>query len=220
VLKAVVTVKGGSLVDVALVSAEEGEGPYKSKDCEYPEKDENGNVIKDAEGKSVCLEGPSPIMPESKELAWGAGAFVVFALLMRYVLYPRLKKGTDARYASIRSGHESAESARSSARREVADYEAALASVKAEAAARVDTARATVDQERLEAIAAANTRISAKRDRAASEAEAARLAVRSEIEGAVASVATRVVELTVGRVPDAAVVSRAVADAMSAGVQS
>lgn len=208
-LKAVVTHQGGSLVQVSLVAAESSGEEFNPDDCKY----------KPEPGATECGEGPSPIMPEGKELAWGAGSFVVFALLMRFVLYPRLKKGTDARYASIRDGHEAAESARSTARREVAEYEAALVSVKAEATARVDAARLTVDEERSVAIAAVNARIAAKREAAAAEADAARAAVRGQIEGAVASVATRAVELAVGRTPDAAVVNRAVADSMSAGVR-
>lgn len=221
-LTAVVTSQGGVLVEVnvALPSAEEGEGPYKSTDCAFPEKDENGQVIKDAEGKSVCLEGPSPIAPEMKELLWGAGSFIVLALLMRFFLYPKLKRGTDARYASIRQGHESAEAARSGARAEVAEYEAALAAVKAEASARVDAARLTVDDERSAALAEVNARIAAKREAAAARSEADRQAVRGQIEDAVSGVVTRAVELAVGTPPDAAVVRQAVVESMSAGVRS
>ena len=64
--------------------------------------------------------GPSPIAPELKEVAWGGGSFVVFAVLMRFVLYPRLKKGMDARYAGIRSSHEGADATRAEAKAEVA----------------------------------------------------------------------------------------------------
>ena len=90
-------------------------------------------------------EGPSPIAPEPKELAWTAGAFVVFAVLMRYVLYPRLRKGMDARYNAIRAEHEGADATRESARVEVATYEAELAVVKAEAAAKVEEARRVLE---------------------------------------------------------------------------
>ena len=41
----------------------------------------------------VCTEGPSPIAPELKEIAWGAGSFIVLALLMRFFLFPRLQAG-------------------------------------------------------------------------------------------------------------------------------
>ena len=63
-------------------------------------------------GKSA----PNPIAPESKELYWAAGSFIVLALLMRFVLFPRLKQGMDARYSHIRAGHEQADNARAAAR--------------------------------------------------------------------------------------------------------
>ena len=47
-------------------------------------------------------EGPSPILPEGKELLWSAGAFVVLAILVRLFLFPRIKKGMDARHELIR----------------------------------------------------------------------------------------------------------------------
>ena len=36
-------------------------------------------------------------------MLWGFGSFVVFAVLMRYFLFPRLRKGMDARYCAIRA---------------------------------------------------------------------------------------------------------------------
>ena len=169
--------------------------------------------------QSECGPGPSPILPEMKELAWSGGAFIVFAVLMRYVLYPRLRKGMDARYNSIREGHENADAARSSARSEVAQYEAAVVAAKAEAAKVVDAARATLESERQAAISQANTRINAKREAALRDAEAAKAAVRGQIESAVADVVTSAVEAATGKRPDSAAVSRAVADVMSAGVR-
>ena len=39
----------------------------------------------------------NPIFPELKEVVWGFGAFIVLAVLMRWVLFPRMQKGTEAR---------------------------------------------------------------------------------------------------------------------------
>jgi F-type H+-transporting ATPase subunit b len=169
--------------------------------------------------QSECGPGPSPILPEAKEFIWGASSFVVFALLMRFFLFPRLKKGMDARYNSIREGHENADAARSAARSEVAQYEAAVASAKADAAKVVDAARATLESERQAAISAANDRINAKREAALREADAAKAAVRGQIESAVGDVVSSAVEAATGKRPDSAAVSRAVADVMSAGVR-
>ena len=120
-LTAVVT--SGLAIEVRFVSVEEGEGhsgemmSYEASQdfCEFPYETE-AEYEAEAEAAHPCLEGPSPIAPELKEIAWGAGSFIVLALLMRFFLYPRLKKGTDARYALIRDGHEQADTARAAAR--------------------------------------------------------------------------------------------------------
>jgi F-type H+-transporting ATPase subunit b len=168
-----------------------------------------------AAGEEAVKEGPGPIVPELKELAWGAGAFIVFALAMRFYLFPRLKKGMDARYASIRSDHESADAERAAARREVADYEAQLTAVKAEGAATVDAARQQLETERQEKLAVLNAKLAEQKAAAQAETDAARLAVRDQIQAAVADVAGRAGELATGRRPDASVVTRVVNEVMA-----
>lgn len=221
-LTAVVT--RGLAVEVQFVAAEEGEGELMSYEesldfCEFPFETEE-EFLAEAEAAHPCLEGPSPLAVEMKELAWGAGAFIVLALLMRFWLFPAVKKGMDARYAHIRDGHEQADNARAAARAEVAEYESALATVKAEAHERIEAARQTLESERSARLAEVNASIAAKREAAAAEAAAAREAVRGEIVAAVADVTSRTVELAVGKVPDPATVQRAVDAAMGAEVTS
>jgi F-type H+-transporting ATPase subunit b len=171
------------------------------------------------EGTSETTDtGPSPIAPEGKELIWGAGAFIVFALLMRFFLFPRLKKGMDARYGAIRAEHEEADALRAGAQAEVAEYQHALSQVKAEAANRVEAARAQLDTERTARLAEVNARIAERRAAAANEAEAAKVAAREHVESAVASVASTITELAIGKAPSAEAVQRAVSDVVSVGV--
>ena len=224
-LTAVVT--RGLAIDVKFVAAEEGDDHgdemmsyEESKDfCEFPYETEE-EYEAEASAAHPCLEGPSPLAVEVKELAWGAGAFIVLALLMRFWLFPAVKQGMDARYAHIRSGHEQADQARAAARAEVAEYESALATVKAEANERLEAARQTLEAERSARLAEVNASIAAKRDAAAAEAAAAREAVRGEITAAVADVTSRTVELSIGRPPDAVAVRSAVDSAMGAEVTS
>ncbi len=172
-----------------------------------------------AQGTAVEVDpGPSPIAAEPKELLWGAGAFVVFLALMRLYLYPRLKKGTDARQALIRSGHDTAERLRADAQAEVATYRAQVAELKAEAAARVDLARQQLETERTSALAAANAEIAAKRSAAAEQAAAARAAVNDQIAAAVTTVAGRATVLAIGRTPGHDAVRRAVDGVLGVGV--
>ena len=162
-------------------------------------------------------KGPSPIAPEVKELAWGAGAFFLLLILMRLVLFPRLKAGMDARYGKIRGDHQTADETRAAARAEVAEYEAELATVKAEVRQRIDVARQTLEGERTTALAAANERISARRAEAIAATEAARAAAAQHIEEAVADVSSRAAELATGRRPDPAAVSGIVSSLMAGG---
>jgi F-type H+-transporting ATPase subunit b len=160
-------------------------------------------------------KGPSPIAPEPKELIWGAGSFIVLFVAMRLWLFPKLKKGMDARYGKIRNDHETAEAIRAAAKADVAAYEAELAKIKAEARQRIDAARQVLEAERTAALEEANNRIAARRAEVMAEAEAARAAAATHIESAVADVSSRIAELAVGRRPDPALVGRVVSELMA-----
>ena len=174
-----------------------------------------------AEEESSTTEdaGPSPIAPEVKELAWGAGSFILLFVLMRLVLFPRLKRGMDARYGKIRADHETADATREDAKAEVAAYEAELATVKAEARQRVDAARMTLEGERTAALSEANARIAARRTEAMASADAAKTAAAEHVQAAVADVSSRVAELATGRRPDPAAVTGIVSALMTDGAK-
>jgi len=164
-------------------------------------------------------KGPSPIAPEVKELAWGAGAFFLLLILMRLVLFPRLKAGMDARYGKIRGDHQTADETRAAAKAEVAEYEAELATVKAEVRQRIDAARQTLETERTAALAEVNERIAARRAEAIAANDAARAAASQHISEAVADVSSRAAELATGRRPDPAAVTGIVSSLMAGGGQ-
>jgi F-type H+-transporting ATPase subunit b len=157
---------------------------------------------------------PNPVNPAKNEMLWAAGSFLVLFVLMRYFLFPRLKKSTDARYASIRANSEGAEQVKVDAKSDVAEYEKALDAARAEAAGRVDAARQTVDNERTAQLAQVNGRIAAARADADQKNAAARAAAQGDVAAAVATVASRVAELALGKAPDASVVNAAVASTM------
>ena len=165
-------------------------------------------------------KGPSPIAPEIKELAWGAGAFVVLFAVMRLWLVPRLKKGMDARYGKIRGDHESADATRAAANAEVAEYEAEIASVKAQAAGRVEAARGVLESERTAALAEVNGRIAIRRSESNAASEAARVAASEHVHAAVADVSSRAAELATGRKPQASAVSGIVTSLMATSLGS
>lgn len=162
-------------------------------------------------------KGPSPIAPEVKELIWGGGAFIVLFVLMQTILFPRLKKGMDARYDKIRNDHQSASSMRDEASAELAAYEADLASVKAQAAKRLEVVRETLETERSSALAEVGSRIAAQRGEMVAANDAARAAAAQHIRAAVADVSGRAAELATGRRPDPGSVDAVVAGLMGVG---
>lgn len=159
--------------------------------------------------------GPNPIAPEGKEFFWGAGTFLVFLFVMRVFLVPKVRKGMEVRYGAIREGHESADATRAAAQNDVAAYEAALAEVRNEAAARLDTVRQTLDAERQAKVAEVNARIATQRAQADQAIEAARAAARGEVATAVSNVTSRAAQLVLGKAPDDSLVKRAVDSAMN-----
>ena len=202
----------GSSVQVHLVSEDTVDTTVATEAAsETPPAEGEEPAAEDA----TALKEPGPIVPEVKELAWSAGSFVVFALLMRFVLFPKVKKGMDARYQGIRDSHDSADAERAAARAEVADYEAQLAGIKAEAARVVDTARATLETERQAKLAEVNARLAEQRAASQAEADAVRAAARDQIHAAVSDVAGRAGELATGRRPAADVVDRVVSEVMA-----
>jgi F-type H+-transporting ATPase subunit b len=169
--------------------------------------------VSSEEGAPVSA-GPNPIAPEIKELAWGAGSFIVFLFFMRLFLVPKVRKGMASRYESIQADHEYASATRDGAKQDVARYESAIAEIRSEAARRLETARQTLDKERSEKVAQVNAQIAQRRSAAEAEVAAARAAAQSQIVTAVGAVTTRATQIAVGVSPDAAIVSRSVQQAM------
>jgi len=208
-LTAIVT-HTGDQVQVRLV-------PSETTDTTMPEAEiDIASAGAEATQKTVAevKTPPNPVNPAINEMLWAAGSFMVLFVLMRYFLFPRLKKSTEARYASIRSNSEGADKVKADAKTDVADYEKALDAARAEAAGRVDAARQTVDNERTAQLAQVNARIAAARADADQKNAAARAAAQGDVAAAVATVASRVAELALGKAPDASVVNAAVASTM------
>jgi F-type H+-transporting ATPase subunit b len=225
VLTAVVTLSGDSLVAVRLQTVPDE--PPSTEAATAAEEDHGTEEAVAAEGEEHATteehaleEGPSPIAPELKELAWGTGAFVVLALVMRYAIWPKLSRGMKARYDSIEQGYTDADTMRESAKGDVAAYEAALAGVRAEAGAVVEEARQVLEGERQAKLAEVNAQIAERKAAAAAEVEAARRAAEGQVNDAVGTVAARLVELVTGNVPSADAVRSAVDATAATGARS
>lgn len=167
------------------------------------------------------LEPPAndlnPIAPELKEMVWGFGSFLVLLVVLRYFIWPKLRRSIDERGQRIADDLAAAEAQTAAARADVAEYEAQRAAIRAEANVAVEEARAVLERERSEQLAAANARIAERRAAAVAEVEAAREAARADVESAVAAVVASAGQLATGRTPDDAVVRRIVTETMTTG---
>ncbi len=210
---AVVALSGGSVVSLVLAEGETGTTTPTAEEMLTTAAPAAVNA-ESAATTETAKTGPNPIAPEGKELVWGFGSFLVFLVIMRLFLVPKIRKGMASRYDGIRADLEGADAAKADARSEVAKYEAALAEVRVEAAKRVDAARVTLDAERATAIAEANKRIAAKKADAEAEVAAQRAAVRDQISAAVTTVTATATSIAVGKSADNAVVTQAVTQAM------
>ena len=210
-LTAVVTTASTGQLQVNILEAETCE----RTDLSEAEIEELGGEDAFTIGSENCPE-LNPIAPEVKEMVWGFGCFLVLLIAMRLWLFPKVRQGMQARYDKVQSDRESAETLTAAARADVAEYEARLTSVRAEAHQKVDAARPTLEAERSEQIGAVNARISEKRAAAAAEVDAARQAAMADVESAVTDVVTRATQIAIGKVPDTAVVESAVRSSMGA----
>jgi F-type H+-transporting ATPase subunit b len=192
----VVVSQAGGPAEVRVVLQQEGEGGTEATTEEEP---------------------PNPILPVGKEIIWSFATFMLLFLIMRFFLYPRLKKGMDARYAHIRGQLEEAESVRASAEAEVARYQAALAEVRAQASSRIDVARQQLEGERQQRLGEVNAGIGEEKARVAESVDAARQSAMGQVEQAVGAVATSLAERALGGLVDPAAANEAAAEAVRAG---
>ncbi len=136
------------------------------------------------------VQAKNPIVPETKEIVWAAIAFVlVFALLAKFA-WPAIKKGLQDREDKIRGDLEQAETVRTQAETELADYQRQLADARNEAGRIIEEARQSADQVRKDLIARAEADAAAIRAKASDD-------IRAASERAMADVQAKVSDLSI-----------------------
>jgi F-type H+-transporting ATPase subunit b len=168
--------------------------------------EKNGGSKFDAEcvallidGKRVddCQEAPSPILPPTNELVWGALSFLIVLFLIWKLGWPGIKKGMEARSERIRTDLEQADSARAEAEGVLATYQAQVAEAKGEAGRIIEEARQTADAMKRDLQAQAEADIAAMRQKAAADIEAAKIQALADLRGEVAAIAISAAERVV-----------------------
>jgi F-type H+-transporting ATPase subunit b len=146
-----------------------------------------------------CHEAPSPILPATNELIWGALAFaVLFGLLWKFG-FPAIKKGLEERTAKIQGDIDAAESAKAEVTSKAAEYDAKLAEAKSEAARIIEEARQDADKYRADKRTEADAEVSRLKEQAAADVESSKAQAIADIRAEVATLAIAAAEQVVGR---------------------
>ena len=146
-------------------------------------------IVLAEEGGEVAEEATNPILPDVVEMVWGFGVFAVLFLFLKYVGYPRVVKGMDARTEKIRGDEAAADQAGAEAQTVTADYQDSLADARHEASQIIDEARAQADQHRAQLMAQAQGEIAAMRQEATEEISAAKERAIADLRGEVGRLA-------------------------------
>jgi F-type H+-transporting ATPase subunit b len=153
-----------------------------AKEC--IDKLEKGGAIDD------CQKAPSPILPATNELFWGAISFVILFFLLAKFAYPTLKKGMDERAEKIRTSIDEAEQARTDSQRILEEYQRQLADARSESARIIEEARQAADRLRQDLKRQAETEVNELRNRAQED-------IQAQVQRAMADLQARVGELAI-----------------------
>lgn len=146
-----------------------------------------------------CQEAPNQLMPATNELIYGSLAFfIVLAFLWKMGL-PAIKAGMNARTERIKGDLDAAESQRTEATAILDEYKAQLADARSESARIIEEARQAADEVKAQLVAKAEADIAEVRTRALADIEAAKDAVRGDLQREVTALAIGAAEQVVGR---------------------
>lgn len=156
-----------------------------------------------AESGGEAAQPSNPILPVTNELFWAVVTFVALWALMKFVLLPPVQKTMAERDDKIRADLAHAESSAGQADSALAEYEASLASARAEASRIIDDARVQAEAARKEKITAAEAEVAELRAAAAAEVAEAKAAAMASMRDSVASIAVQAAQAVVQKPLDA-----------------
>jgi F-type H+-transporting ATPase subunit b len=153
------------------------------------------------DGKKIddCQEAPSLILPETNEIIWGGLAFVVLLLVMWKFALPPVRNMMKQREDRIREDLERAETARTEAEGELANYRRQVADARNEAARIIEEARQSADEVKRQIQAQAEADAAETRSRAQEDIRLAAERAQADLQGRVADLSIELAEKIVER---------------------
>jgi F-type H+-transporting ATPase subunit b len=170
---------------------EHGEISHEAEECIH--------ILEDGGDVDECHEAPSPILPETNEIIWGALSFLLlFGLLAKFGV-PAIKKAMEDRTARIQADVDAAEAAKAEVAAKASEYDAKLAEARAEAARIIEEARQDADAYRSDKRSEADAEITRMKEQATADVEASKAQAIADIRGEVANLAIGAAETVVGQ---------------------
>jgi F-type H+-transporting ATPase subunit b len=153
------------------------------------------------EGKKIddCQEAPSLILPETNEIIWGGGAFLILLVVMWKYALPPIRNMMKRREDRIREDLERAEGARTEAEEELAQYRRQLADARSEASRIIEEARQSADEVKRQVRAQAEEEAADIRTRAQEDAQLAANRAQADLQARVADLSIELAEKIVER---------------------
>jgi F-type H+-transporting ATPase subunit b len=153
------------------------------------------------DGKKIddCQEAPSLILPETNEIIWGGLAFLVLLLVMWKYALPPVRNMMKQRENRIREDLERAETARTEAETELANYRRQVADARNEAARIIEEARQSADEVKRQIQASAEADAAETRSRAQEDIRLAAERAQADLQGRVADLSIELAEKIVER---------------------
>jgi F-type H+-transporting ATPase subunit b len=153
------------------------------------------------DGKSIddCQKAPNPLLPETNEIIWGGGAFIIVFIGLSRVAYPAAKKSLNARTERIRASIDEADSLKAEAASTLAQYQASVADAKAEANRIVDEARQAAEAVRADIIGRAEAEANEIKAKGREDVEAGKARAIAELQSQVGDLTIALAEKVVER---------------------
>jgi F-type H+-transporting ATPase subunit b len=146
-----------------------------------------------------CHSAPSIVTPAIGELFWGAVAWAIVAFILLKFAFPALKKTLKARSDKIRDDLEGAETARTEAETELAQYRAQLAESRSEGQQIIEAARADAERVRADIIARAESEATEIKSRATDDIRLATERAQADLQSSVKDLSIELAEKVVER---------------------
>ena len=153
------------------------------------------------DGKTVddCQKAPNVLLPETNEIVWGGGAFLIVLGGLSYIAFPALKKAMNARTERIRDSIDEADKLKAEAATTLSQYQASVADAKAEAARIVDEARTAAEAVRADLIARAEAEANEIKAKGREDVDAGKARAITELQAQVGDLTIALAEKVVER---------------------